>query len=393
MKITSVDIYDVQAKWRRSWNPIIIRINTDEGISGLGECGLAVGGGHNAYTNVVKDFAEAFLIGADPMNGEKIWETIKRRTWWGAGSGIIFASGISAIDIALWDIKGKAAGLPVYHLLGGKTNERIRTYASQVHSGWPVPPPTPPIAPEEFARQALNAVAEGFDAVKVDPINVDDKGVRAGWDLTKKARNDTLKLIYGRVAAIRKAVGPNVDIILETHAHQEVTTAIQVGRAMEDLNCLYYEEPVPSLNVDEMLKVAQNVKIPIAAGEHIYTRWGFRQYFEKQALEVIQPDLCVTGGITEGKKICDMAHTYGITVQIHCCGSPVTIAAALHVEAVIPNFIIHEHISQAQVKENLELCTPEIRAVNGYYDIPDRPGLGIELNDKVVNEYPHIKVS
>lgn len=390
MKITSVEIFDCQATWRRGWNPVIVRINTDEGVSGLGEVGLAVGGGHNAYANVVKDFAEMVLLGADPMKSEKIWETILRRTWWGQGGGIIFFSGVSAIDIALWDIKGKVAGLPIYQMLGGKTNEKIRTYASQVHMGWPTPKTC--IVPPEFGEQALNAVAEGFDAVKVDPIFCDDKGERGGWDMTKVVTNDKLRLIYQRVEAIRRAVGPDVDIILETHALQEVTNAIKVGQAMEALNCMYYEEPIPSLNVDEMLKVSQNVKIPIAAGEHIYSRWGFRQYFEKQVLNVIQPDLCVTGGITEGKKICDMAHTYGLSVQIHCCGSPVTIAAALQLEAVIPNFVIHEHIPQASDPKNLELCTPELKAVKGYYDVPDRPGLGIELNEKAIAGYPKIKV-
>jgi len=391
MKITSVDIYDVRAKWRRSWNPVIIRINTDEGISGLGEVGLAVGGGHNAYTAIVKDLTEMHLIGANPINSEKVWETMLRRTWLSQGGGPIIYAGVSAIDQALWDIRGKVMGMPIYKMLGGKTNDKIRAYASQIHFGWPANQEKPAVTPQELGEEALKAVADGFDAVKVDPITYDEKGQRNAWDVTKILSNDKLKLIYQRMEAIRKAVGPDIDIILETHARPEVTSAIQIGRAMEDLNCMYYEEPVNSNNVDAMTQVSQNVKIPIAAGEHIYTRWGYRQYFEKQALRVIQPDLCLAGGIGEGKKICDMAHTYDISVQCHCCGSPVTMASALHIEAVIPNFIIHEHVSSSGSKENRELVTPDLKPVNGYFTVPEGPGLGIELNEKLVAEYPHFR--
>ena len=124
----------------------------------------------------------------------------------------------------------------------------------------------------------------------------------------------------------------------------------------------------------------------------IYTRWGYRQYFEKQTLRVIQPDLCLAGGIGEGKKICDMAHTYDITVQCHCCGSPVTMASALQIEAVIPNFMIHEHVSSSGSKENRELVTPDLKPVKGYFTVPEGPGLGIELNEEIAAEYPHFRV-
>ncbi len=393
MKVTSVEIFDVQAEWRRSWNPVIMRVNTDQGISGLGEVGLAVGGGHNAYAAVAKDLTEMHLIGADPMQSEKIWETMLRHTWLSQGGGPIIYAGISAIDQALWDIRGKAMGAPVYQLLGGQTNRKIRAYASQIQFGWPVNPQKPAVAPQEYAEEALKAVAEGFDAVKVDPVTYDEKGRRNAWDVTKRLSNDKLKLIYQRMEAIRKAVGPDIDIILEVHGHPEVTSAIQIGRAMEGLDCMYYEEPVNSNNVDAMLKVSQNVKIPIAAGEHIYTRWGYRQYFEKQVLEVIQPDLCLAGGISEGKKICDLAHTYDITVQCHCCGSPVAMAVALQIEAVIPNLIIHEHVSSSGAKENRQLVTPDLKPVDGYFTVPEGPGLGIELNEEVITKYPHFRVS
>ncbi|MBI4295916.1 MAG: mandelate racemase/muconate lactonizing enzyme family protein [Chloroflexi bacterium] len=392
MKVTSVDIYDVGVKWRRGWNPVIIRVNTDEGISGLGEAGVAVGGGHNAYVGILKDLTEMHLIGADPMKSEKVWENMLRRTSLSRGGGPVIYAGMSAIDIALWDIRGKAMGVPVHQLLGGKTSEKIRAYASQVQNGWTTSLQKPVATPQEFAEEALKAVAEGFDAIKVDPVSNDEKGRRNVWDMTKIISNGRLKLIYQRVEAVRKAVGPDIDIILETHAAPGLTSAIQIGRAMEDLGLMYYEEPVSALNVDAMVQVAQSVKIPIAAGEHLYTRWGYRQYLEKQALQVIQPDLCVVGGITEGKKICDLAHTYDAVVQCHCCGSPVTMAAALHLEAVVPNFIIHEHVYSSGVRENLELVTPDLKLVNGYFSVPEGPGLGIELNEAAVAQYPHFRL-
>ena len=393
MKITSVDIYDAQATWCRGWNPVIVRINTDEGIYGLGEAGMAVGGGHNAYAGMLRDLAEMHLIGADPLNSEKIWETLLRKTWLAQGGGLVVFAGISGIDQALWDIKGKAAGLPVYQLLGGKTRDQIRAYASQIHFGWPVNYAKPAVSPQELAEAALRAVDEGFDAVKVDPITYDEKGQRGAWDVSGRIGNDRLNLIVRRVEAIRKAVGTDVDIILETHAQPGVTSAIQIGRAMEGLNCMYFEEPVNALSVDAMAKVAQNVKIPVAAGEHIATRWGFRPYFEKQILAVVQPDLGIAGGISEGKKIADMAHAYDVSVQCHCVGSPVAVAAALHLETVIPNFIIHEYVGTTGAAENRALVIPDLQVEKGKFTVPAGPGLGVMLNEKEIAKYPCVTVS
>ena len=393
MKITSVQIYDVQVTWRRGWNPVIVRIHTDEGICGVGEAGMAVGGGHNAYAGMVRDLAEMHLVGADPLKSEMIWENLLRKTWLAQGGGLVAFAAVSGIDQALWDIKGKAAQLPVYQMLGGKTRERMRAYASQIHFGWPVNYAKPAVSPEELADAALSAVAEGFDAVKVDPITYDEKGRRGAWDMSGRIGNDRLDLIYRRVEAIRKAVGTNVDIILETHAQPGVTSAIQIGRVMEGLGCMYYEEPVNALSVDDMAKVAQNVRIPVAAGEHIATRWGFRPYFEKQVLEVIQPDLGIAGGISEGKKIADMAHAYDVSVQCHCVGSPVAVAAALHLESVIPNFIIHEYVGTTGAPENRALVTPDLRVERGSFAVPEGPGLGVILDEKEIARYPHVTVS
>lgn len=382
MKITNIEIFDLETKESATWHPVIVRVNTDEGISGIGEVGLAYGIGHSGGAGMAKNLAEAFLIGADPFKIEKIWEQMFQSSFWAQGGGPVVFGGMSALDIALWDIKGKALGLPIYELLGGKTNDTLRTYASQIQFGWDGEHRHLG-TPEQYAEAARKAVSEGYDCVKIDPIMLDKEGERAG-DLKKMYSNKTLRVFYERVKAVRDAVGPDVDIILECHSFSSATSGIQLGDIYEELNIMYYEEPVNYLNVALQEKVTNRVRIPMAAGERLYTRWGYRQYFEKQTLDVIQPDLCLVGGITEGKKICDYANIYDITVQVHVCGSPISTAAALQLEAVIPNFLIHEHHTYALKNHNRELCTPDYQPVNGQFVTPDLPGLGLELNDDVV---------
>jgi len=297
---------------------------------------------------------------------------------------------MSAFDIAFWDIKGKCLKQPVYQLLGGKTNESLRTYTSQIQFGWG-PVITPCKAPQEYAEAALKAISEGYGAVKVDPVAYDLQG-NQGWNVRNLLDNAKLKLFYDRVKAIRQAVGPGVDIIIELHSSMSASSAIQFGRAVEEFNIFFFEEPSNYLNSEVQKKVAQNVKIPMAAGERIYTRWGYRPYFEAQSIDVIQPDLCLVGGISEGMKICEYANVYDVTVQCHVCGSPISTAAALHLEAVIPNFLIHEHHTYAIKMGNRELCIPDFQPQNGKFVVPDSPGLGIELNEDIVSQSPKILI-
>lgn len=393
MKITSVEIFNVEIgieKQNIPWHPILVRINTDEGISGVGEAGFAYGVGHSGSAGMIKNLASLFLINADPMKVEKLWADIFQKTFWAKGGGAVFFSGMSAIDIALWDIRGKALGVPIYQLIGGKTNTSLRAYASQLQFGWEEKHQIL-IEPEQYAEAALKAIEEGYDCIKVDPIMIDQHGNR-DFQLTGILKKKKLNLYYNRVKAIRDAVGENIDIIIELHALSSVSSAIQLGRMFEEFNCMYYEEPVHYLNPELQVKVANNVKIPMAAGERLFTRWGYRPYFEKQALDVIQPDLGLAGGITEGKKICDYALVYDIMVQIHVCGAPIATAAALQVEAVIPNFIIHEHHARALQKETRSLCKPDYQPKNGKFEVPDLPGLGIELDDKALSDATKIVV-
>jgi len=391
MKVTSIEIWDTSSPMQSTWHPVIIRVNTDEGISGLGEVGLAYGTGHSGGAGYVKNLAESFLLGADPMRIERIWEAMFRGTFWAQGGGPVVFGAMSAIDIACWDIKGKGLGQPIYQLLGGKTNESLRTYASQIQFGWDTGKFLRLGKAEEYAETARIAVAEGYDAVKVDPTTFDENGNRMSG-LDKILENRTVKLVHSRIEAIRQAVGDDVDILIELHSVPSVTSAIQIGRALEEFHCMFFEEGVHYLNVDLQDKLTRNVKIPMAAGERLYTRWGYRQYFEKQALAMIQPDLCLVGGLTEGKKVCDYARVYDITVQVHVCGSPISTAAALQLEAVIPNFQIHEHHVNAIKQGVREVCVQDYQPQRGRYAIPDAPGLGLDLNEAVISRSPCVVV-
>lgn len=394
MKITSVEIFDCEVNRKdptmTAFNPVLIRVNTDEGVSGIGEVGLAYGNASKAAVGIVRDLGK-LVIGRDPMNVEALWEHLFRGTFWGMGGGPVVYGGMSAIDIACWDIRGKALGAPIYQLLGGRTKTDLRTYASQIQFDWGLTYRTL-TEPEQYADAARKALAEGYDSVKVDPIMIDRQGRRPvaspeAWNHYGILTADQMKMAVDRVRAIREAVGPDVDIIIEIHSYLGVNSAIQLGRELEQFNIFYYEEPIYPLNVDNMALVARSVNIPLASGERMYTRWGYRPFFEKQALAVIQPDICLAGGITETKKICDYANIYDTTVQIHVCGGPVSTAAALQIEATIPNFIIHEHHTYALKAAIRELCVHDYQPENGQYHAPDLPGLGQELNDDVVKDY------
>jgi L-alanine-DL-glutamate epimerase-like enolase superfamily enzyme len=390
MKINRVEIFDIHCPDRPVWNPVFVRIHTDEGISGVGEAGLAYDLGHSAAANMIKEFAEEMLIGRDPFQTEDLWNLMLRGSFWGLGGGPIIYSAMSAIDTALWDIKGKALGLPVYQLLGGKVNDKLRTYASQLQFDWD-DEFSALVQPEEYAKAAEKAVAEGYDAVKVDPIMYDDKG-ETHFDRTKLITPKEMRLYRDRLMAIREAVGEDVDIIFECHSLPGASTAIQLGEIVEEARCMYFEEPVNYLNSELHKRVADKVNVPIAGGERLYNRWGVRPYLEDQSLDVLQPDIGLCGGFTETKKVCDYADVYDVRIQAHVCGGPVATAASLHLETAIPNFLIHEHHTYAIKKWNRELCIQDPQPVDGFFQAPDVPGIGIELNDEVVKRSPHMEV-
>ena len=393
MQITSADIYRIDYYPRtHSWNPIILRLWTDEGLYGLGEVALAYGTGARAAVGMLRDVIEAHVLGADPLPIEAMWHTLFRRTLWGQGGGPVVYGAMSAIDEALWDIKGKAYGVPVHALLGGKTRDSIRVYANGWSNRRTPEGRTGCVTPAEFAEAAQRVVADGFDAKKFDPFNVLADGRRVAPE--RALDKEQADLAYARVAAVREAVGPDVDILVEVHGSLGTTSAIEVGRRLAELKPFFYEEPVDAMNVEAMKKVGENVPIPIAAGERLYTRYGFRAYIESQAIDILQPDVGLAGGLTEAKKIAAYAETYDLHVQPHNCAGPVATAAAVQLDACITNFLIQEWFPyRDQGLYDLVEGAQETRAVNGRYAIPGLPGLGVTLNEEVVGRYPCTRVT
>ncbi|MBC7235599.1 MAG: mandelate racemase/muconate lactonizing enzyme family protein [Chloroflexi bacterium] len=388
MRIIAADIIDVDL--HRFKPPIILKLITDEGIYGLGEFALAYGTGRRAAIGMLQDMLEECVLGADPLRIEQMWHTLFRRTFWGQGGGTVVYGGMSTIDMALWDIKGKALGQPIYELLGGKTRDEVRVYANgwygdewKHNKGWS------PVTPQEFARAAAQVVELGYDALKFNPFGSPPGGKLGQHErLLEPERAD---LGYARVAAVREAVGPQVDIMVECHGWFGVTSAIEMGRRLEELHPFFYEEPVDAMNVECMRKVAENVRIPIAAGERLYTRYGFREYIEGQVLDVLQPDVGLAGGITELKKIAAYAETHDLHIQPHNCHGPIATAAAVQVDACITNFIIQETVGDRPditydvVNEPLEKQIKLSRM-----PVPTSPGLGVTLNEEVVGRCPRI---
>lgn len=380
MKITKVDVMQVRTP-NPSWRPILCRIYTDEGIFGDGEAALAYGIAAPAAFGMIRDLAP-LIIGMDPLDNEVIWDKLYKNTFWGQNGGPVVFAGISAIDIALWDIKGKFFNVPVYKLLGGKKRDNIRCYASQLQFGWSDHWEEAKDT-QEYAANAKKAVAEGYDAVKIDFFTFDKKDGRKFDKVTETTsilKQYYVGLIEERVAAVREAVGPDVDIIMENHSSPDANGAVQLARAVEKYNIFYFEEP-NTPNPKTAKFIADRINMPIAHGERVYSRWQYAPYFEDMSVQVIQPDLGNCGGLTEGKKICDMAHVYDISVQAHVCAGPLSTCAALHLESVIPNFIIHEHHRNALLPHNIELCKYDYQPVNGRYKIPELPGLGNEFSE------------
>lgn len=393
MKITSVECY---LGTGAIGGFVTMKINTDSGIYGWGEAGLAYGKSAEAAFGQCQDFGK-LILGMDPFNTEEIWEHLHRHTFWGMGGGVVITSAMAAIDIACWDIKGKALGVPVYKLLGGKTNDKLRAYASQLQFGWSdlIQKDNKGEAlgllfdPKDYYEVTKNALRDGYDAIKVDPVFAPtdpDTPLEKIWgsqgtQIRGCYRQHDLQRSVERIAACREAGGPDMDIIVEIHSLLDANTAAELGKALEPLHIMYFEEPTSPENPSNFRHIKQKCDLPLATGERSYTRWGFRQFFEDRTLSVIQPDLCNTGGITETKKICDMAQVYDMGVQIHVCGGPIATAAALQLEATIPNFVIHEehnaNLTSAFVKGGKYYYAPK----DGYYTVPELPGIGQEMSE------------
>jgi galactonate dehydratase len=284
--------------------------------------------------------------------------------------GEICASAISLVEIACWDIVGKIVNQPVYALLGGAVRERIKAYAN----GWYQVPRTP----DEFARAARAAVAKGYKALKFDPFG-------AGY--YEMERSDRLECV-GLVEAVRAAVGPDVELLVEMHGRFSPATAIRIARDLEPFDPTWVEEPVPPDNLKALAKAAQHIRIPIATGERMHHKTEFRELFELQACDIIQPDITECCGLLEVKKIAAMADVHYVTVAPHNVGGPVSTATSLHLAACTTNFKIQEHFNDFAEPHTRACATGCPPVVDGFFNLPQGPGLGVTLNEDVIAEHP-----
>lgn len=380
MKITRVETLEIELSGQNgiaSWRPVFARVHTDEGVTGLGEVGLAYGAGAPAAAPMIRVLAERFVLGRDPNDTETIWEIMLRRSFWAEGGGPVVFGAMSALDIALWDIKAKLAGLPVHRLLGAETPPPLRCYASQLQFGWE-PEMILKNDPADYFDAARKTREEGYDCVKVDPVYVKADGTRS-WDLRGIFTPEQRKLFRARMEAVREGIGPDSDIIVELHSLTSTAGALQLADLFQDLGILFVEEPTHYNSPDAHIKFASRAPIPIATGERLYTRWGFLPYLQAGSIDMIQPDIGLVGGISEGIKIAHLAHAYDTGVQAHICGSPLATAVGLQFEAAIPNFEIHEHHTFTLKACNKDLFEEDLQPANGKLAVPTGPGFGMTL--------------
>jgi galactonate dehydratase len=356
---------------RAAYRLVLVEIVTDSGLTGVGEVGLAYGVGATGAMQVACEIARNYVIGSDARHVSGIWERVYRNAFWLQGGGPVILGALSAIDQALWDIKGKVLGAPVYELLGGAVRDRIRLYCN----GW-----SRSIgSPEALGERARREAELGFTALKFDPFKYLANGERA--DLVGTISPSMHRLGIERVQAVREGVGPDVDIILEFHGNLMPLDAMRACADMQEFRPLLVEEPIDSTDAGVLAAIASKIGIPVAAGERIYTNSGFRPYLESGALSVIQPDMGLCGGISEAMKIAASAQAHQVTVQPHNCGGPISTAACLQIGSVIPNLQFQEIFPYfADGRQDAVEEPYERKIKNGYMELPTGPGLGVTLN-------------
>jgi galactonate dehydratase len=353
MKISGIELIHVLPRYT------ILKLSTDEGIVGYGEAVLE--GKSRTVEMAVKEY-EKFLIGQDPRRIEHLWQAIYRQNFYRGGP--ILTSALSGLDQALWDILGKSLNVPVYQLLGGAVRERVRMYKHVQGE-----------TPEALAESAKKAIAEGFTMVKT---------TLAGKAHILETPAFVAREVE-RVEALRAAIGNGVDFGVDFHGRVSPALAIRLAKEMERFSPAFIEEPCLPENIDVLVTVARATTIPVATGERLFTKWGFRELLEKQAAFVLQPDLAHCGGITEGKKIAAMAECYYAAIAPHNPLGPVNLAASLQLDACAPNFLAQEFV---QLGEGY-LKRPFV-VKDGYIELPTAPGLGIELDEEALADkiYP-----
>ena len=364
MKITGIETLPVSVGDGYDYAVIVVLVRTDEGLTGIGEASLA--GRGRGVIGVLEHFAD-LLVGRDPGRIEHVWGELTRGTFW--SNGQVVMSAVAGIDVALWDLKGKRLGVPVYDLLGGPTREKVRVYRHLAGD-----------TAEALVEDALRLREEGFTALRYGTLAAFDERGLTQWD-PQRSIVETI----AATEALRTAVGDGVDLLLDAHTMFGPAEAAYLGHALEPYRLYFYEDPIRPLNPHSLRHVREKVNLPIATGEQLAHQWEFQPLIEDELLDYLRIDLVHAGGITEAKKILAMGEAHGQRSALHHASSPVNGAACLHVDLAVPNFGIQEWM---ELEPLYELFPNAPRAKGGYVEVPSGPGLGLELDEEEARRRP-----
>ena len=363
MKIVRIDTFKYWVDW---CNWLFVRITTDEGLVGWGEGSL-----HGALESVetaIREFA-AHLIGQDPAGPERHWQRLYNAWRWRGGA--VFQTALAALDIALWDLEGKRLDVPVARLLGGAQRTRLRGYASHWLQGV--------ATPDDAHAGAREAAARGFRAFKCRPFGYEGLRDNEAGEMRKAA---------ALIEAARDGLGPDGEIFIECSEFLSPRTAVLLDRALRPYRPGWFEEPIPFENSSAMAALQRDIRTPIATGERLLSRFEYRELLEKSGCRIVQPDLMHAGGFTEVRKIAILADTYYVPVAPHNPGGPICTAAAMHLAAAVPNFLILEQMEPQRAVRDRASSVP-IRFDDGDFLLPEGPGLGLEPNLEFLEPYAY----
>ena len=363
MKITAIETYIAGNPWK---NWLFARVLTDEGIYGVGEGTL------NALAKTTEAAIQELsplIIGMDPFQVETISQRLIRDVY--SEGGQVHMCAVAAIEIACWDIIGKACNQPVYNLWGGRCHEKLRAYANGWYRG--------PRTPESFAAKARLVAERGYTALKFDPFG-------SAWRMMSRYDFD---LSVDIIRAVRDAVGPSVDLLIEAHSRFHVAAALEFAEAIHQFRPAWYEEPVPHTNINAMVEVARRCPVPVATGESFSNKQQFAELLKHDVVSILQPEPLNLGGLFAARKIAEMADAHFGMMAPHSAQGPVCSAACVQLNACTPNFYIHEIFDEFNEPWERDIVINPVEVVNGYIDIPARPGLGIDLNLEEIRRHPY----
>ncbi len=362
MKITGLETYIVGNPWKR-W--VFVQLETSTGLQGISEATL-----YGESSAVVAELEERkkYYIDSDPFQIEKNWNEWYRDSF-NRNASAVNVTAMGAVETACWDLLGKHYGAPIHALFGGDASSTVKVYANGWYTG--------ARSADDFGEKAKEVKARGYTALKFDPFGT----------AYMSATQGEVERAIERVRAVREAVGDYVDILVEGHGRFKPETAVRIAKLMEEYNPRWFEEPVPPEDIMALREVKSKTTIPIASGERVLTNYGFAPLIESRAVDVVQPDLVNTGGIMQGKKISALAEPHFITVAPHQAEGPVATAACLQLDACIPNFEIQESFDEFDVEWRNDLLKEALTVEGGEMKVPTKPGLGVELDMRAVEEH------